>query len=285
MLTAAPPSRSEDSNRRPPGTPGTPGSRDLEAALRRLSLRRDNYLSEKRFFEEERERKLAYLAKEDEKEGGENSSSPATPTESLFSLCSHPSLWSGYSFTSRSYLPEKLQIVKPLEGDYSDRARQHPPHTQTDRGQSRARDGRHHSQYVVFDNHSPSRIYLRALRGPQTLRRSSSLLELSGQPSLPLHLGAPLALVAGLLEAMEIQGGALNLQHSFYFRHTQPRCWFELWNVIRANNTHSFFKLLHVFCFVFRSRKIYLTPFFRILRSLSLKFQLHVSEGFHKILL
>uniref|UniRef100_A0AAQ6A0Y2 Trafficking protein, kinesin binding 1a n=1 Tax=Amphiprion ocellaris TaxID=80972 RepID=A0AAQ6A0Y2_AMPOC len=92
---------SEDSNKRPPGTPGTPGSRDLEAALRRLSLRRDNYLSEKRFFEEERER---------------NSGGPGTPTESLLSLCSHPSIWSGYSFTARSYLPEKLQIVKPLEG-------------------------------------------------------------------------------------------------------------------------------------------------------------------------
>uniref|UniRef100_A0A7N6BZM7 Trafficking protein, kinesin binding 1a n=1 Tax=Anabas testudineus TaxID=64144 RepID=A0A7N6BZM7_ANATE len=112
-------SRSEDSNKRPPGTPGTPGSRDLEAALRRLSLRRDNYLSEKRFFEEERERKLAHLAKEEEKGGGESSGGPGTPTESLLSLCSHPSfgsIWSGYSFTARSYLPEKLQIVKPLEG-------------------------------------------------------------------------------------------------------------------------------------------------------------------------
>ncbi|XP_076592903.1 trafficking kinesin-binding protein 1 isoform X2 [Chaetodon auriga] len=110
---------SEDSNKRPPGTPGTPGSKDLEAALRRLSLRRDNYLSEKRFFEEERERKLAYLAKEEEKGGGGSSGGLGTPTESLLSLCSHPSLgsvWSGYSFTTKSYLPEKLQIVKPLEG-------------------------------------------------------------------------------------------------------------------------------------------------------------------------
>ncbi|XP_055019740.1 trafficking kinesin-binding protein 1 isoform X2 [Boleophthalmus pectinirostris] len=110
---------SEDSNKRPPGTPGTPGSKDLEAALRRLSLRRDNYLSEKRFFEDERERKLAYLAKEEEKGDGEGSGDPGTPTESLFSLCTHPSIgsiWSGYSFTARSYLPEKLQIVKPLEG-------------------------------------------------------------------------------------------------------------------------------------------------------------------------
>ncbi|XP_008430298.1 trafficking kinesin-binding protein 1 isoform X2 [Poecilia reticulata] len=110
---------SEDSNKQPPGTPGTPGSRDLEAALRRLSLRRDNYLSEKRFFEEERERKLAYLGKEEEKGEADGSGDPGTPTESLLSFCSHPSfgsIWSGYSITARSYLPEKLQIVKPLEG-------------------------------------------------------------------------------------------------------------------------------------------------------------------------
>ncbi|KAL6108875.1 trak1 [Pungitius sinensis] len=110
---------SEDSNKRPPGTPGTPGSRDLEAALRRLSLRRDNYLSEKRFFEDERERKRSYLAKEEEKGGEGSSGGPGTPTESLLSLCSHPSfgsVWSGYSMSARSYLPDKLQIVKPLEG-------------------------------------------------------------------------------------------------------------------------------------------------------------------------
>ncbi|XP_054637499.1 trafficking kinesin-binding protein 1 isoform X3 [Dunckerocampus dactyliophorus] len=118
-ILETPDNGSEDSNKRHPGTPGTPGSRDLEAALRRLSLRRDNYLSEKRFFEEERERKLAHLAKEEEKGGSESSGGPGTPTESLLSLSSHPSLgsvWSGYSFTARSYLPEKLQIVKPLEG-------------------------------------------------------------------------------------------------------------------------------------------------------------------------
>ncbi|XP_056141594.1 trafficking kinesin-binding protein 1 isoform X1 [Lampris incognitus] len=118
-ILETPDKETEDSNRRPPGTPGTPGSRDLEAALRRLSLRRDNYLSERRFFEEERERKLAYLAKEEERGGGSDEGGPGTPTESLLSLCTHPSfgsVWSGYSYTSRSYLPEKLQIVKPLEG-------------------------------------------------------------------------------------------------------------------------------------------------------------------------
>ncbi|XP_077894196.1 trafficking kinesin-binding protein 1 isoform X7 [Ictidomys tridecemlineatus] len=99
-----------------PGTPGTPGSHDLETALRRLSLRRENYLSERRFFEEEQERKLRELA-----EKGELRSGSLTPTESIMSLgthsrCSEFTGFSGMSFSSRSYLPEKLQIVKPLEG-------------------------------------------------------------------------------------------------------------------------------------------------------------------------
>uniref|UniRef100_A0A8C1SZT3 Trafficking protein, kinesin binding 1a n=1 Tax=Cyprinus carpio TaxID=7962 RepID=A0A8C1SZT3_CYPCA len=97
---------SDDSNRKP-GTPGTPGSHDLKAALRRLSLRRDNYISERRFFEEERERKLNALA--EEKNGG-----PLTPADSIMSLGTLHSVYSIYS--TRSYLPEKLQIVKPLEG-------------------------------------------------------------------------------------------------------------------------------------------------------------------------
>ncbi|CAI5788243.1 Hypothetical predicted protein [Podarcis lilfordi] len=54
-------SGNEEKNKKP-GTPGTPGSSDLETALRRLSLRRENYLSERRFFEEEQERKLRELA-------------------------------------------------------------------------------------------------------------------------------------------------------------------------------------------------------------------------------
>ncbi|XP_031201522.1 trafficking kinesin-binding protein 1 isoform X7 [Mastomys coucha] len=99
-----------------PGTPGTPGSHDLETALRRLSLRRENYLSERRFFEEEQERKLRELA-----EKGELHSGSLTPTESIMSLGTHSRFseftgFSGMSFSSRSYLPEKLQIVKPLEG-------------------------------------------------------------------------------------------------------------------------------------------------------------------------
>ncbi|XP_040595856.1 trafficking kinesin-binding protein 1 isoform X5 [Mesocricetus auratus] len=105
----------EDRNKKP-GTPGTPGSHDLETALRRLSLRRENYLSERRFFEEEQERKLRELA-----EKGELHSGSLTPTESIMSLGTHSRFseltgFSGMSFSSRSYLPEKLQIVKPLEG-------------------------------------------------------------------------------------------------------------------------------------------------------------------------
>ncbi|KAM5293321.1 trafficking kinesin-binding protein 1 isoform 2-T2 [Ctenodactylus gundi] len=105
-----------DERTKKPGTPGTPGSHDLETALRRLSLRRENYLSERRFFEEEQERKLRELA-----DRGELHSGAVTPTESVLSLGAHSRLseltgFSGMSFGSRSYLPEKLQIVKPLEG-------------------------------------------------------------------------------------------------------------------------------------------------------------------------
>uniref|UniRef100_A0A8C5Q8E6 Trafficking kinesin protein 1 n=2 Tax=Leptobrachium leishanense TaxID=445787 RepID=A0A8C5Q8E6_9ANUR len=99
-----------------PGTPGTPGSNDLETALRRLSLRRENYLLERKFFEDEQERKLRSLA-----EKGEIHSGSVTPTESIMSLGTHSRFSeltgiSGMSYGSRSYLPEKLQIVKPLEG-------------------------------------------------------------------------------------------------------------------------------------------------------------------------
>ncbi|MGH0123359.1 UNVERIFIED_CONTAM: hypothetical protein FKN15_056341 [Acipenser sinensis] len=110
ILETESPDGSEDTNKKP-GTPGTPGSHDLETALRRLSLRRENYLSERRFFVEDRERKLRDLA-----EKGELYSGSLTPTDSIMSLSTNHSGLSGLSFISRSYLPEKLQIVKPLEG-------------------------------------------------------------------------------------------------------------------------------------------------------------------------
>ncbi|CAN2389656.1 Trafficking protein [Pristimantis euphronides] len=117
ILETETPDNSDGEKNKKPGTPGTPGSNDLETALRRLSLRRENYLLERKFFEDDQERKLRSLA-----EKGELHSGSVTPTESIMSLGTHSSRLSeftgisGMSFSSRSYLPEKLQIVKPLEG-------------------------------------------------------------------------------------------------------------------------------------------------------------------------
>ncbi|XP_062244575.1 trafficking kinesin-binding protein 1 isoform X1 [Platichthys flesus] len=105
------------------GQPGTPGGQDLEAALRSLSARQQSHSSERPFFEVERERKLRAL--EANCEDGEVSSgfltpnslgsSPATSTGTNYSNgSSRPSC--GSSAGSRSYLPDRLQIVKPLEG-------------------------------------------------------------------------------------------------------------------------------------------------------------------------
>lgn len=146
-----------------PGTPGTPGSHDLEAALRRLSLRRDNYLSERRFFEEERERKLLALAEEKREPCGDSDGeggSSLTHADSILSMSTLHSVYSVYS--SRSYLPEKLQIVKPLEGDQN-----------------------------------------------------------KGRP-LALHL------LDTLWALIHQHSDDFSTQHSFYFRHAQPRCWFEI---------------------------------------------------------
>ncbi|NXP50462.1 TRAK2 protein, partial [Heliornis fulica] len=96
-----------------PGQPGTPGDNDLVTALNRLSLRRQNYLSEKQFFEEEWERKMHLLA--EQKEG---TSGCSTPAESCFSLGTNSEFTdlSASSSNLRVLLPEKLQIVKPIEG-------------------------------------------------------------------------------------------------------------------------------------------------------------------------
>ncbi|XP_070570836.1 trafficking kinesin-binding protein 1-like isoform X5 [Ptychodera flava] len=93
--------------RRRLGRPGIPGSNDLELALRRLSLRRQNQEFERKYVEV----------------GGKESSGTATPLgkspESIMSVGSF-SEYSGISSSSglgiRSYIPEKLQIVKPIEG-------------------------------------------------------------------------------------------------------------------------------------------------------------------------
>ncbi|XP_055645794.1 huntingtin-associated protein 1 isoform X1 [Falco peregrinus] len=94
-----------------------PGQQDLEAAVQRLSVRQQSHASEERsFFEAERERKLWRLR------DGESSSGFLTPNESIISTGTNYSggseltAGSGFSLSSLTYLPDKLQIVKPLEG-------------------------------------------------------------------------------------------------------------------------------------------------------------------------
>ncbi|MEE6517745.1 hypothetical protein FKM82_028188 [Ascaphus truei] len=94
------------------GTPGTPGSHDLSAALQRLSAQRASHSPDR--LSEERASKLP--------RDGDGSSGFLTPDGSVLSTgtnysgVSEVSDSSSLSFGSRSYLPEKLQIVKPLEG-------------------------------------------------------------------------------------------------------------------------------------------------------------------------
>ncbi|XP_041811924.1 trafficking kinesin-binding protein 1-like [Chelmon rostratus] len=84
------------------------GAEDLRLALRRLSLRRQNNLSERRYFEEERGRRRGG-------HGGLHDAlsqeSVMTPSESIMSL-GNLHIWASRG----PYLPDKLQIVKPLEG-------------------------------------------------------------------------------------------------------------------------------------------------------------------------
>ncbi|XP_036000816.1 trafficking kinesin-binding protein 1 isoform X2 [Fundulus heteroclitus] len=79
------------------------GAEDLRLALRRLSLRRQNNLSERRFFEEERRRGGVHGVLDHE--------NVLTPSDSIMSL-GNLHLWASRG----PYLPDKLQIVKPLEG-------------------------------------------------------------------------------------------------------------------------------------------------------------------------
>uniref|UniRef100_A0A672S7Y3 Trafficking kinesin-binding protein 1-like n=1 Tax=Sinocyclocheilus grahami TaxID=75366 RepID=A0A672S7Y3_SINGR len=77
------------------------GSEGLKLALRRLSLRRQNCLSERLFFEGERERR---------------NREPADSGDYSNRLVHSESIMSLGAWASRPYLPDKLQIVKPLEG-------------------------------------------------------------------------------------------------------------------------------------------------------------------------
>ncbi|XP_076001623.1 trafficking kinesin-binding protein 1, partial [Genypterus blacodes] len=122
--TPAPKDDSSVSGPKRLGQPGTPGGQDLEAALRNLSARQQSHSSERPFFDVERERKLRALSAH--REEGDGSSGFLTPNDSLASS-SAASTGTNYSNGSsqhsctssggyRSYLPERLKIVKPLEG-------------------------------------------------------------------------------------------------------------------------------------------------------------------------
>ncbi|KAJ7345464.1 hypothetical protein JRQ81_001414 [Phrynocephalus forsythii] len=93
--------------------PDRPGEGDLATVQNRLRLRRQNYLSEKPFYEEEWAPTVPLLAGQKEESSGYS-----TPVESSLSLGSSSELldFSGTLSLLRSHLPEKLQIVKPLEG-------------------------------------------------------------------------------------------------------------------------------------------------------------------------
>ncbi|KAK1876752.1 Trafficking kinesin-binding protein 2 [Dissostichus eleginoides] len=93
------------------GQPGCPGGNDLNRALHRLSLRRQNFMCERRFFQAERDKKMQALSETD----GE-SSGCVSPMGSNMSSFSNLSELSFSSSVFRTFLPEKLQIVKPMEG-------------------------------------------------------------------------------------------------------------------------------------------------------------------------
>ncbi|KAJ0009504.1 hypothetical protein NQD34_001206 [Periophthalmus magnuspinnatus] len=94
------------------GLPGCPGGNDLTKALHRLSLRRHNFLCERQFFQSERERKLQALTAE----GTDEASGCCSPMGSVMSSYSNLSELSIGSSVFKTFLPEKLQIVKPMEG-------------------------------------------------------------------------------------------------------------------------------------------------------------------------
>ncbi|KAJ8255637.1 hypothetical protein COCON_G00195010 [Conger conger] len=104
------------------GQPGTPGGSDLTSALHRLSLRRQNFLCERQFFQEERDRKLQALVRagqegEGPEEDWEGTGCSSPNGSSVSCITSLSDLSSASSF--KGFLPEKLQIVKPMEGSFT----------------------------------------------------------------------------------------------------------------------------------------------------------------------
>ncbi|KAG1962209.1 trafficking kinesin-binding protein [Pimephales promelas] len=90
------------------GQPGSPGGNDLTSAVNRLSLRRQNFVCERQFFQAERDRKL--------KPSDAGASGCSSPTGSTVSSFTNLSEFSFSSSCFKTFLPEKLQIVKPMEG-------------------------------------------------------------------------------------------------------------------------------------------------------------------------
>lgn len=95
------------------GKPGLTGGNDLTKALHRLSLRRQNFFSERQFFQVEREKKLQSLSGAEA--DGERSDCGSPMGSALSSFSNLSDLTVG-STVFKTFLPEKLQIVKPMEG-------------------------------------------------------------------------------------------------------------------------------------------------------------------------
>lgn len=98
------------------GSRAAPGRQDLEAAVQRLSAQQQSHEDDRSSLEVEREHKMWRLR------DGDNSSGFLTPNDSIVSIGTNHSagseltVGSSFSLGSLSYLPDKLQIVKPLEG-------------------------------------------------------------------------------------------------------------------------------------------------------------------------
>uniref|UniRef100_A0A8C4Z8L4 Trafficking protein, kinesin binding 2 n=1 Tax=Gadus morhua TaxID=8049 RepID=A0A8C4Z8L4_GADMO len=109
---------SEDDHRPAPAPrpPGPPAGDHLSDAIRRLSLRRHNFLCERKFFQAERQRKTEALGGAGLEEGEGGASGAGSPAGSGRSSCSNLSELSAASGVFKSFLPERLQIVKPMEG-------------------------------------------------------------------------------------------------------------------------------------------------------------------------
>uniref|UniRef100_A0A8C5BFQ5 Trafficking protein, kinesin binding 2 n=1 Tax=Gadus morhua TaxID=8049 RepID=A0A8C5BFQ5_GADMO len=119
VMTAQPFLSAQGDDHRPapaPRPPGPPAGDHLSDAIRRLSLRRHNFLCERKFFQAERQRKTEALGGAGLEEGEGGASGAGSPAGSGRSSCSNLSELSAASGVFKSFLPERLQIVKPMEG-------------------------------------------------------------------------------------------------------------------------------------------------------------------------